>query len=62
VRNRRASEVDLPRGTLLSNAVMLEIATARPSSLEELSSVEGMRPWRLELLGSEFLDLIRATG
>ncbi len=62
VRNRKASEVDLPRGTLLSNAVMLEIATSRPSSLDELSAVDGMRPWRLELLGRELLEVVRTAA
>jgi ribonuclease D len=59
VRNRKASEIELPRGTLLSNAVMLEIATEGPSSLEELSRIDGMRPWRVELLGRELLEVLR---
>jgi ribonuclease D len=59
VRNRKADELRLPRGTLLSNAVLLEVARAAPKSLEELVAVEGMRRWKVEILGKEFLDVIR---
>lgn len=62
VRNQKASEVDLPRGTLLSNSVMLDIAMTSPSTMEELAAVDGMRPWRVELLGRELLDVVRAAG
>jgi ribonuclease D len=59
VRNRRADELGLPRGTLLSNAVVLEVARAAPRSLEALAAVEGMRRWKVEALGEDFLKLIR---
>ena len=58
VRNRRADEVGLPRGTLLSNGVLVEIATVAPATLEALSDIDGMRPWRTELLGSELLEVL----
>ncbi|MDZ7780466.1 MAG: HRDC domain-containing protein [Gemmatimonadota bacterium] len=60
VRNRKAEELGLPRGTLLSNAVLLQIATDAPSSLDALGSIDGMRPWRVELLGRELLDVLQA--
>jgi ribonuclease D len=59
VRNRKADELRLPRGTLLSNAVLLEVARAAPKSLDDLVAVEGMRRWKVEILGKEFLDVIR---
>ena len=59
VRNRKADEVRLPRGTLLSNAVLLEVARAMPRSVEALAAVEGMRSWKAEILGEDFLDVIR---
>ena len=62
IRNRRAAEVGLPKGTLLANAVVLDIARAAPRSLEELSAVEGMRRWKVEILGKEFLAAIRGTA
>jgi len=59
VRNRRADEVGLPRGTLLANAVLLDVARAAPKDLEGLAAVEGMRRWKLDLLGKDFLAVIR---
>jgi ribonuclease D len=61
-RNRKADELGLPRGTLLSNATLLEIARAAPRSIEALASVEGVRPWKAEALGEEFLRLIRGRA
>jgi ribonuclease D len=61
VRNRKADQVRLPRGTLLSNAVLLEVARAMPRTPEALAAVEGMRPWKAEILGKEFLDVIRGA-
>jgi ribonuclease D len=62
IRNRRAAEVGLSKGTLLANAVVLDVARAAPSSLEELAQVEGMRRWKVELLGKEFLAAIRGAA
>jgi ribonuclease D len=61
-RNRKADEFGLPRGTLLSNAVVLEVARAAPRSLEALAAVEGMRRWKADIVGEDFLKLIRGTG
>src|SRR5690606_2158877 len=61
VRNRKADEMRLPRGTLLSNAVLLEVARAKPRTMDELLAVEGMRRWKAEILGQDFLDVIRRT-
>jgi ribonuclease D len=61
VRNRRADELGLPRGTLLANAVVLEIARAAPATMEELAGIDGMRSWKTEAVGEEMLALIRAA-
>ena len=61
VRNRRADELGLPRGTLLANAVVLEIARAAPTSMQELAQIEGMRSWKADAVGEEMLALIRAA-
>ena len=61
VRNRKADQLRLPRGTLLSTAVLLEVARAMPRTTEALAAVEGMRRWKAEILGKEFLDVIRAA-
>jgi ribonuclease D len=62
IRNRRASEVGLPKGTLLANAVVLDIARAAPTSFEELVTIEGMRRWKAEILGQDFLAAIRGAA
>lgn len=61
-RNRKADEFGLPRGTLLSNAVVLDVARAAPRSIEALAAVEGVRRWKAEILGEDFLKLIRGSG
>ena len=55
IRNRVAGELDLPRGTLLSNAVLTEIAREKPRNRDELLAVEGMRSWKADVLGDELL-------
>ncbi len=62
VRNRKADELGLPRGTLLSNAVVLAVARTAPKDLEALSAVDGMRRWKAEVLGAELLDVIRGAA
>lgn len=62
LRNRKADEVGLPRGTLLANAVVLEIARAAPATLDELLAVEGMRGWKAEVLGDAILRVIRGAS
>jgi ribonuclease D len=58
VRNRRAEELGIDRGTLLPNATLLEIARSRPASAEELGQVPGMKRWQVEAVGSRLLDLL----
>jgi len=60
IRNRRAAEVGLPKGTLLANAVVLDVARSAPRSLQELRAIEGMRLWKAEILGKDFLEAIRS--
>lgn len=55
IRNQVADELDLPRGTLLANAVLTEIAREEPESRDELLSVEGMREWKADALGDRLL-------
>jgi len=58
-RNKKADELGLPRGTLVSNATLLEVARVAPRTLDALAAVDGMRRWRAEALGEDFLKLIR---
>ena len=59
VRNRRAEEIGLPKGTLLPNAVLEAIARAAPRNVDELLAVDGMRRWRCQVAGT---DLLAALG
>jgi ribonuclease D len=58
VRNATAKALDLPRGTVLANAVIAGIARAAPSSFDELLEVDGMRRWKVELLGERVLEAV----
>ena len=55
VRNRRADELGIDRGTLLPNAVLFEIARREPRSPDELDAVPGLRPWQVDALGESLL-------
>ena len=61
VRNRKAEEIGLPRGTLVSNAVILGIARASPDDLKGLMAVEGMRRWKAEVVGKGLLEVLRRS-
>ena len=58
VRNSIAEEIGLPRGTLLSNAVLLELARANPMTLEDLTGVESMRAWKVDVAGEALLQAL----
>ena len=60
VRNRTADEVGLPKGALLSNAMLLEVAREAPGNLEELLAVPGMRRWKADVVGERLLEVLRA--
>ena len=58
VRNHKADELGLARGTLLANAVLLEVALGAPTSSEALATMPGMRRWRMDVLGAQLLAVI----
>jgi ribonuclease D len=55
VRNEAAESLGIDRGVLMSNTVILKIARVRPSSVEELTEVPGVRGWQSETLADRFL-------
>ena len=60
VRNRRAEELGLDRGTLLPNATLTAIAVAGARGpRRRWRRVEGMRRWQVEAVGAEMLDVLR---
>ena len=58
VRNEVAAGLELPRGTVLSNSVIIAIAKAGPRTMDELLAVDGMRRWKAELMGERLLAAV----
>ena len=56
LRNRRASELGIGRGKVLSNAMIATVIRRAPSTLEELARIEGVKKWQVELLGSDLIE------
>jgi ribonuclease D len=47
--------IGLEPGVVLPNRLITAVAAAAPRTLEELNAVEGVRRWRVELLGQDLL-------
>lgn len=58
VRNRNAQALGLDRGTLLPNALLLDIARVAPGSPEALAALPGIKRWQVEVLGDELLAVL----
>ena len=58
VRNALAEKLGIAKGTLLSNAVLFRVAKANPKNLDSLAEVEGMRRWKIEVVGDSLLEVI----
>jgi ribonuclease D len=58
-RNRRAEELDLDAGFVMSRAMLEEVAKARPRTLDELTAVPGVRRWQVEAVGEALLAALR---
>ncbi len=58
-RSRRADELGLDPGFLMSRALLEEIARRDPQSPEELQDVPGVRRWQTEALGDALLRTLR---
>lgn len=58
VRNKRAEELGLDRGTLMANALVQAVALQQPRSLEALAGVDGMRAWQVEAVGPALLEAL----
>lgn len=58
VRNQVADDLGLPRGTLLSNDVITRIAREEVTNLEELLRVDGMRVWKVDVVGERLLEAL----
>ena len=61
VRNTQAKKLGISRGILLSNAILSKVARASPKDLQSLGKVEGMREWKLRVVGDSLLQAIRQS-
>jgi ribonuclease D len=57
-REQLSAELDLATGLLAPNWLLERIAEQRPTSLEQLASVPGIRHWQLTLWGAALLKLL----
>lgn len=61
-RNRKATELGLDRGTVLSNGIIMEIAREAPTELEALLETPGIRRWQVEVVGDDLLAILRKAA
>ena len=61
-RNRRAEALGLARGTLMSNATLMEIARRGPRSEAALGEVPGVKQWQMQAVGTDLLEVLRTEG
>jgi len=57
-RNRRAEELELDPGFIMSRAQLEEVARARPRSEAELTAVPGVRNWQVEAIGAALMKAL----
>ena len=60
-RNQAAEEAGVPAYTLGANALLLEMARARPRSREEMLVLKGMGERMFERIGERFLEVLTAS-
>lgn len=58
-RNRRADELGIDRGSLVPNAMLLEIARVRPQDENALRAIPGVRDWQVEAMGGALLAVLK---
>jgi ribonuclease D len=60
LRTKKAEEIGLDKGILLSNAKINEIVRSIPPSVDSLRALPGIRNWQVEILGEEILGILQA--
>ncbi len=61
LRLRLAKELDVPAYVVFSDATLLDMVAKRPTSLDEMLSVNGIGPSKLEKYGDDFLGVLSAA-
>ena len=59
-RKRVLKRDDVPMVLIASNTQLKAIAGYRPTSIEELSGLEEIRNWQVEMYGKELIDMVEA--
>jgi ribonuclease D len=57
-RKARAEQRGVEADVIISRNTLWQLAREMPTTLEQLSAMQGLGPWRLEAYGAELLDLI----
>jgi ribonuclease D len=58
IRNRKAGELGIDRGTLLPNALLEVLAADPPVELTQMARVSGIRQWQVKVVGPELMDVL----
>lgn len=58
-RNRRADQLGLDPGFVMSRAMLEEVGRAQPRTLDALGAVAGVRKWQVEAVGEALLRAMR---
>lgn len=58
-RDEAASELELERGFLMPRSQLEEVARARPTTLEALAALPGIRRWQVEAMGERLVEAVR---
>ncbi len=61
-RTRKAQELGLPAYTILHNQALQELASLRPTDLDQLGHISGIGPAKIEKYGGEVLALVMGTS
>lgn len=61
-RNSAAVGLGLERGRVMSNQALRNVVAAGPRSRAELTAINDVRQWQIEILGDDLLDALRPPG
>ena len=61
VRDRAAKRLDLDKGFLMPRSQLEDIARTRPSTVDELAAVAGVRQWQVEALGQGLIEALNES-
>jgi ribonuclease D len=59
VRNQIANQLNIARGSIMSNTLLSHIATSPIHALGDLAGVKGVRKWHIQNFGDDILEIFR---